>query len=469
MYLRDKRIIADGLANIHGSLLQATIKLLKEKKIEPINPLKIFQSSEIEDAFRYMQKGLHIGKVLIRMPNSFEKVPTKVASSNIRFSAEKTYLLVGGLGGLGRAISTWMAERGARQFTYLSRSAGSSKNLSFIQELESQGCTVKVIVGSVSHLKDVEKAIKASQSPISGVLQMSMVLRDTLFSEHRFEDWCTVVDPKIKGTWNLHHALQNHKLDFFLLFSSFSGIVGLRGQAAYAAANTFLDSFVSYRHLNGLPASVLDIGVMTDIGYLVGNESLQESLIAQDNHILKEADLIDALQLSISSNMPAENSVVDGIKNPSHLVLGMRSRRPLSDQACRAVWRHDRRMGIYHNTSSSSASISPGSGNDGLKIFLERTRADPSALDDASSIDFLSELIGTQIYTFMMHPIEELDVSQSLAGLGVDSLVTIEIRNWWRRSLGFEASTLEILSAGTIIGLARLAVEGLKKKVGRGS
>ena len=140
---------------------------------------------------------------------------------------------------------------------------------------------------------------------------MSMNLRDTLFSEQGFDDWRTVVDPKIQGTWNLHHALKHKPQTFFVLFSSISGIVGTRGQAAYAAANTFLDSFVSYRHRLGLPASALDIGMMTGIGYLAENTSLQDLLKAQDNHALSETDLIDALQLSISSNSASEHSVVE--------------------------------------------------------------------------------------------------------------------------------------------------------------
>ncbi len=356
-----------------------------------------------------------------------------------------------------------MVERGARHFIYLSRSAGSEKDRPFIHELEVQGYTVKTIAGSVSQIQDVERPVAAATIPIGDVLQMSMILRDTLFSEHTFSDWCTVLEPKVKGTWNLHHALQYQPLDFFILFSSISGIVGTRGQAAYAAANTFLDSFVSYRHNLSLPASCIDIGFVTDIGYLAENKSINDLLNTQDGHALRETDLIDALQLSFSSNEHGKESIVGGITNPSQLVLRLRSKKLLSDPTNRAVWRHDRRMGVYHNTSSSPTPTSPSS-NDGLKAFMESISSNRAVLNSDSSLQFLSKVIGTQIYVFMMHPIEELDVGQSLRGLGVDSLVTIEIRNWWRRSLGLEASTLEILGAGTIGGLAGLAVEGLKMK-----
>lgn len=442
------------------------MELLQDGKVKPINPTKVFQSTEIEDAFRYMQKGIHIGKVLVRIPQTFDNVPVVAATKELKFSSSKTYLLIGGLGGLGRAISTWMVERGARNFVYLSRSAGSVKDVHFINELEFQGCSVKAIPGSVANIEDVQRAVSAAPTQIGGVLQMSMVLRDTLFSEHTFEDWNAVVDPKVKGTWNLHHALKEQPLDFFVLFSSISGIVGTRGQAAYAAANTFLDAFVSYRHGLGLPASCLDIAMMTGIGYLAENVSLQDNLQAQDYHSLREKDLIDALQLSIASNFPSKSgAIVSGIKDASQLVLGLRSRKSLSDPTNRAIWKHDRRMSLYHNTSSTSTT-SGVSGNDGLKEFFDSITIDASVLDVQSSVEFLSRLIGTRIYIFMMRPIEELETSQTLSGLGVDSLVTIEIRNWWRRSLGVEVSTLEILGAGTINGLAGLAIEGLKRKIG---
>lgn len=78
-------------------------------------------------------------------------------------------------------------------------------------------------------------------------------------------DWEAAVKPKVDGTWNLHKATQSIPLDFMVMFSSFSGLVGQRGQANYASANTFLDAFVQYRHANGLAASVLDIGPIEDV------------------------------------------------------------------------------------------------------------------------------------------------------------------------------------------------------------
>lgn len=98
--------------------------------------------------------------------------------TGLRFRADAAYLLVGGLGGLGRAVSTWMVENGARQLIYLSRSAAEGPTTTpFFDELRSQGCQVKAVPGSVACREDVKRAVKVAKGPIAGVIQMSMVLR----------------------------------------------------------------------------------------------------------------------------------------------------------------------------------------------------------------------------------------------------------------------------------------------------
>jgi hypothetical protein len=129
------------------------------------------------------------------------------------------------------------------------------------------GCEATLVGGSVLDIAAVEATIAQATKPIRGVLQASMVLRDTNLSTMSFGDWNAAVGPKVQGTWNLHHALERHgsTLDFLLLFSSTSGVLGQPGQANYSAANTFLDSFVQYRHAQGLPASVIDLGPISEI------------------------------------------------------------------------------------------------------------------------------------------------------------------------------------------------------------
>ena len=140
--------------------------------------MKVFNATQILDAFRYMQKGQHIGKIVVAMSEDPKELEVKAVKQELILRHEASYLLVGGLGGLGRAISTWMVERGARNLIYLSRSAGESDaDKAFFRELETQGRSVQAFSGSVSSLEDVKSVVRKSAAPIAGVMHMPMVLK----------------------------------------------------------------------------------------------------------------------------------------------------------------------------------------------------------------------------------------------------------------------------------------------------
>lgn len=231
-------------------MLQLILELYRKGSIATLQPTKVFDMASTPDAFRYMQRGQHIGRICVsirKSPADTELNASMVSSpSSISLNESVTYLLVGGLGGLGRAVSTWMVEKGARHLIYLSRNAGvNADDQFFFDELNSMGCHVYAIRGSVINVEDVTRAVAAAKYPLKGILQMSMVLSDENFSKMSLNQWETVVQPKVQGTWNLHNATlaAGLDLDFFVLFSSLSGIIGQPGHANYAGANTFLDAF----------------------------------------------------------------------------------------------------------------------------------------------------------------------------------------------------------------------------------
>jgi hypothetical protein len=138
----------------------------------------VTEGVNIHEAFRSLQRGLHIGKIVVKMPGTSERSLIAKSRRRAQFSPKLSYILVGGLGGVGRAIAIWMIEQGARNLTFLSRSAGSTiQDQSFRHELETLGCQVVMAKGSVTNVDDVRDAIKASPCRIGGVLQLSMALR----------------------------------------------------------------------------------------------------------------------------------------------------------------------------------------------------------------------------------------------------------------------------------------------------
>ncbi|BCR95830.1 type I polyketide synthase [Aspergillus luchuensis] len=442
-------------------LLVRTLQMLESGDIKPISPMTVFPAVQIEDSFHYMQKGTHMGKIIVTIPEGGQDLPLAATTPDLTLRADASYLLVGGMGGLGRAIATWLVERGARHLIFFSRSAGTSEqDQRFIEELECQSCSVQTIQGSVINKEDVMSIVQVAKKPIKGVLQLSMVLQDKPFMEMDLSDWTAAIEPKVHGTWNLHHAMPE-VLDFFFVAGSISGSFGSPGQANYAAANAFLNAFVQYRRSLGLPASVLHIGLMDDIGYLARNSDKADALRAADGYFLREKDLLDSLNWAIVK------SAVDPMEDGS-LTIGLRCDKPLSDPSNRILWRKDPRMAVFQNIYTEAPANSSGGNRktDALKSFLTSVEADPETmLNDPASGELVTHELAVKIYTYMLQPLEDLDAGVSPAALGVDSLVTIEIRNWIKRSLGgIEISTLEILNAGSIATLGMSVIEALKKK-----
>jgi aryl carrier-like protein len=279
-----------------------------------------------------------------------------------------------------------------------------------------------------------------------------------------YKDWQVPILPKVQGTWNLHEALKSHQLDFFVLFSSWSGLRGQPGQANYAAANTFLDAFVQFRHNQGLPASVLDIGVMEDIGYVSRNSLVLEHFHSTATHVLHEQDLLDSLQVVMQRSAPTPvQASPNEFVNHSQLAIGLRSTLPLNDPNNRTSWKKDIRMAVYRNSETSGASTGV-SDNEGLKQFLSTVSVNPSILNARSSVDFITNEIGMTLFSFMLRPAEELALEATMVALGVDSLVAIELRNWFRQKLGLDISVLEILGSASIAYLGEQATARLLEK-----
>lgn len=457
-------------------LLELIITYFRAGHITPIRPITMFDATAMEDAFRHMQQGTHLGKlvILLRNADGSPKIdPTFVRTApSLDLDSNASYLLIGGLGGLGRAVSRRLVEHKARRLVFLSRSAGRGPDDNdFVQELESMGCGVRLVQGSVTSEADVTRAIQQAPN-LKGILQLSMVLRDQAFPHMTLAEWNTAVGPKIQGTWHLHNATQaaGITLDFFVLFSSTSGVLGQPGQANYAGANTFLDAFVQYRTSLGLAASAVDIGAVQDIGYVSQDDALLQRLKQTGAHHLTESELLDAVlaTISFSVNPNEAHNVNDilGFVDKNNFILGLGTSVPLSSPESRVFWRKDRRMALYHNSVPKAAVHDVSSDRDTLQAFLARAKTDPYILRDEESAGLLAREIGNKLFNFLLKTGEDLNTSLPLSQLGMDSLVGVEMRSWWRQAFGFDITVLEMMGMGNLEGLGKHAAEGLARLLG---
>ncbi|KGO55930.1 Acyl transferase/acyl hydrolase/lysophospholipase [Penicillium expansum] len=445
-------------------ILKSIIQLLRERYIHPIRPIKVFKADEILDAFRYMQQGTHLGKIVVSIRDSAGQVSTGLHAQKrkepTQFPSSGAYLLVGGLGGLGRPLSVWMAERGARHFIYLSPSAGTNQeHLEFAQELASMGCRADFVQGSVSNLSDVKRSITQAHGQLKGIFQMSMVNRDQNLTRMTIEDWNTAVDPKVKGTWNLHNAAvsADAELDFFVLFSSLSGMFGQPGQSNYAGANTFLDAFSQYRLSLGLPACAIGVGAVEEVGCLAVRESIMQRFKATGilGDTISVCELFEGMELAIKSTRNKSSPVTS-----NNFCIGLRSRVPLSDPENRALWKKDIRTAVFHNREATGKKSST-SASDNIRSFIAAAKSNPALLAQPDSAHLLAVEIGKKVFSFLLKSEDDLHTWCSLSDLGMDSLVAIEVRQWWKMTFEFDISVLEMMGMGTLDALGEHAAKGM--------
>ena len=452
-----------------ADLMRRCVDMIRSRAIQGPVACTTFPAAEIQDAYRYMQSAKHIGKIVIEMPDDpredlgagatpgGESVELE-ASPRPRpsFRPDRSYLLVGGLGGLGRAVATWMVEHGARVLVFLSRSARENNgNRDFLNDLRSEGCTVLLVPGSVSNLEDVQTvvAIATAYQPLGGLINMSMVLRDVTLNKMTYSDWTTAVDPKVRGTWNLHHATAHcTSLDFFILFSSQNAQIGQWGQANYAAANTFLDAFAQYRHGHNLVASVIDVGLMGDVGFAAENRAILKKLGRIGMYILQETDLLDAINLALLKSQPVHETEDKRSRyvTPGYVGIGLNTTTPMSAASTRVSWKRDPRMSIYHNMGKSGGDASGENSSKGgsLKAVLA------AEASEEKKTEIIAKALAGTLGNFLINDGSSFPLDKPLKMLGMDSLIAMEVRNWIRQNIGAETSTFTVLQSSSFMHLA---------------
>ncbi|KAK1473070.1 polyketide synthase [Colletotrichum cuscutae] len=477
---RNRSFIGVEIANlatenptIISRLLQKCVDLYQQGYIHPVKPAKVFTCSKTEDAFRYLYQGTHIGKVAVDMTEK-DDAALKVSQVPLppSFRELGTYVLAGGLGGLGATIARWMASHGAKSLLFISRSAGrSNDDQALLSELRYAGCEVNAIPCDIADETSMQAVISrhASSKRIAGVLNLAMVLADGAVSDLALSQWQTATSPKIRGTWNLHHTLPRD-IDFFVLFGSTSGVHRYPGQANYAAANTFLDAFSQYRRGLGLPCSVIHLGGVEDVGYVSRTRDVEDAMTRSGSKLVSKADMLRGLQLAIAESRPVATSANTGAHwsaSNGQLVLGLDCRTSINDPGNRVVWKHDPRMNLYPDIAENEVASRKEAGSSGLAEFLSSLQSRPEEIETPASTTYLAQEIARRIFGFLMREVDEggVDITLSPSALGVDSLMTIEIRNWWKHTLGVEISVLQLTSAQSFDQLGQLAGRQLKDRM----
>ena len=376
----------------------------------------VFPASDTVKAFGAMQKATHVGKLVVRPPESVPQI-----EPDLVISADRTHLVTGGLGGFGLATARWLVDRGARNLVLLSRSGPASDEArEALQQFEARGVKVlaaKCDVSDADALAGVLDRVRDEMPPLCGVMHAAMVLDDGLLGNLDRERFVNVLQPKVAGANNLHRLTQGLTLDYFVLFSSVTTIFGNPGQANYVAANGYLEGLARHRRMNGLPALAVGFGPIADVGVVARNRKLQDNLKnISGARGMKSQDALDLLgQAMRRFRDDPEQAFVTIV--PSDGVFAL-DRLPVLSSPTYASW-------VRKRSSSADA------GALDLRSLLQEK-------DVEEVRELVAAAVVTQVARVLRAREESVQRTRLLAEMGLDSLMALELGLNLEKTFGIE-------------------------------
>ncbi|TVY35171.1 Highly reducing polyketide synthase [Lachnellula subtilissima] len=433
-------------------VLASVLELFSNHDIQPVQPISVLPISEIQRGFRILQAGKQFGKIVIK-PQLGDLVQVLPTRKVLRLSPDASYLIVGGMGGLGRSIAQWLVRHGAKTLIMVSRSAASQNDAELhLNRLKAQGCRVILKNCNIANEGDLSGVLSECAlkfPPIKGVIQAAMVLQDSVFEHMNFQQWQKAVHPKVAGTYNLHRQL-GVELDFFVMLSSSAGVVGNTSQANYAAGGTFEDAFARYRASQGLPAVSLDLGMVQSVGYVSETKGVAERLAKLGWRPLGEQEVFHIL----------ETAMLHPRRDPrsSQIITGLEALENDDD----IVWRREPRFWTpKHQNNQRHNSTAGHRSNDAITLQDGLSNADSSE----TAVALVTAAVISKLSAMFMLPDDEIKDSAPLSHYGVDSLVAVELRNWLNTHADCDISIFDVLQSVSLKALAGKVVERSKHVV----
>ena len=427
-------LMADMVTRLMALIADGTLKPLAHRA---------FPASRATEAFRYMQQSRQIGKVVVTFPDDAPPVePLMPAKLTLRGDA--TYLVTGGRGGFGLATAEWLTTRGARHLALMGRSAQTEPAAAAsLDRLRAQGVTILEVAGDVADPASLERVlaqIDRDMKPLRGVFHAAGVIEDALLPKLTRERFDAVTRPKVLGAFNLHEATRDRGLDWFVLYSSATTLIGNPGQSSYVAANLYLEALARFRRARGLPALAMLWGAIGKVGHLGKNPELAKIMEERLGVVpVDPARAFDGLEQAMLSGV-GEVAVAD-------LNWTKLSRLPRIADAPKYAGFGARRDGVDGVDSS---------------VSLEELKGRIALVSIDEAVAMLTPIVVKQISEVMRIPASKLDIDGSLLDVGMDSMMMVELQMMMERAFGLRLPVLDLMDRATILGIARRVAEELQ-------
>jgi acyl transferase domain-containing protein/NADPH:quinone reductase-like Zn-dependent oxidoreductase/NAD(P)-dependent dehydrogenase (short-subunit alcohol dehydrogenase family)/SAM-dependent methyltransferase/acyl carrier protein len=439
-----------------GSMLRALMAACDRGEIEPL-PYRVFPLNEAKAAFRFMAQGLHTGKLVLTHEGMLDRAG---ANSTLPVGSQSTYLITGGLHGLGLMTAQWLVERGARHLVLTGRREPDSDCAETLRTLESKGVQVRVARADASDgdlMTRLMADVRATMPPLRGVIHSAGVLDDGVLLQQNWGRFAAVFAPKVQGSLLLHQLTASDPLDFFVLYSSIAAVFGSPGQGNHAAANSFMDTLAVSRQSAGLPGLSINWGAWSGVGAAV-DRGVTERARETGYGVIDLRGGFTALEIALRS-MRAQLIVCpvdwprllsDSSRNRQLAPLLKDFKKPVSTSRPTRVTR-----AIEESVASATAAktmllterLAVAAPNQRRALVIEQIRRDAGRVLGLENLESLSN-------------------NKPLNELGLDSLMAVELRNVIGTAVGrnlpatllFDCPTVDALTGylcRSILGLEK--------------
>jgi NADPH:quinone reductase-like Zn-dependent oxidoreductase/acyl carrier protein len=401
-------------------------------------PYRDFAWHEAGRAFQLMQAAGHIGKILLRPANT--PVATVVPPA-VFTPGDGVHLVVGGGGGFGFEAAAWLAGRGAKTVVAASRRGA------FEPHLEPRAAAIRaagtVLLADTLDVTDAGAVdaliarLTATHGRVAGIIHAAMVLDDGLITTLDPARVDAVLAPKVAGAANLDRATRGADLDYFAAFSSVAAMVGNPGQAAYVAANGYLQGLMAQRRAAGLPGLAIGFGPIADAGILARDATLAANLGRLTG--------IDA--------MPARAAL-------AHFGA-LLARPPVEATSYVAAFHPGDALQRLHALRSPSFAA----------LFAGAHAIAPAELDlagriagksDGEARTLVAGLLAAEVARIFRLPAEEIERGRPLDELGLDSMMSLDLRMSIEKRFGVELPVVAITAGVSVNDLAARLVTSLR-------
>jgi len=419
--------------HILAELFDQVTTLLGQGVYTPLKH-KVFPLDQAKEAFHYMTRAKHMGKVIL----SFDKDVVQVISNcrpGALFSSDATYLITGGAAGVGLELARWMGNQGARHLLLISRSGPhSSKDHQIIARLKEKKIQVtdaRCDITDLDRLNEIIRNIDTNKAPLKGIFHCAAILEDEFITDLPASRVMTVMGPKILGAWNLHTATRNSDLNFFVSFSSVSSITGSVRQGNYAAANSFLDAFSHYLRYRSIPAITVNFGPIKGAGMIQRNEQLQQYIEQTGLGFLEIKEVWQIISQLLTIDTPQVMASPIDWSKLSHL-SDFIGQAPLFSKVRKSIENQDREATLYTRLSN-----------------MPRDKRLPE----------MEDFLTRQIADVFGSEMSQIDQQTPINKLGLDSLMAVEVMNRVESAVQRSIPLSRLLAGPTISELAGLILK----------